>query len=106
MLEKDRKTNKTSKAKIQSRLDAEPKVDSKRLIPPKWLDDTAKKEFKRLVKLYKEADIFNDLDLTNLGIYCQYYSQYLNALDHIKREGQVLIKELKPIKNPWLLYES
>ena len=41
-----------------------PKVDSAKLAPPKWLPEGARKEWQRVVKLYKtlEIEVLNDLD--------------------------------------------
>lgn len=57
---------------------------------PKWLrDSVAKKEFKRLVKQFKELSIISNLDLNNLGAYCNAYSSYIESTEALK--GQPLI---------------
>lgn len=48
--------------------------------PPIWLrDPIAKKEWKRLVEQFKTIGIISNLDLNNLGAYCNAYSSYIEA---------------------------
>ena len=48
--------------------------------PPSWLtDETAVKEYKRLVKAMKQMDMLGDLDANNLAGYCNAFSKYLQA---------------------------
>ena len=46
--------------------------------PPKWLDRTAKEEYKRVVPLLSELPIAA-LDLALVASYCQSFSDYINA---------------------------
>ena len=53
--------------------------------PPKWLvDAVAKKEWKRLVKELRDIQIIGNLDLNNLGAYCNAYSNYRKATEEMK----------------------
>lgn len=53
--------------------------------PPVWLTDvTAKNEWKRLVKELKKIEIIGNLDLNNLGAYCNAYSGYRKATKELK----------------------
>lgn len=56
-------------------------VESK-LRVPKHLSPLAKKEWRRVVKLYRqmESDILNDLDTTALAMYCESWATYQKAL--------------------------
>lgn len=55
--------------------------------PPKWLrDNIAKKEYKRLLKQLQDLGIVNNLDVNNLGAYCNAYSGYLQATQQLKTE--------------------
>lgn len=46
--------------------------------PPKWLiNDTAKKEWRRIVKELNKIDIVGNLDYANLGGYCNAYANYI-----------------------------
>lgn len=58
-------------------------------LTPKWLiDDTAKKEFRRIIKEFDKVDVVGNLDLNNIGGYCNAYSFYLKATQELK--GQTL----------------
>lgn len=60
--------------------------------PPKWLrDKEAKREWKRLVEQFKNLAIISNLDLNNLGAYCNAYSSYIEATRELK--GQPLTIE-------------
>jgi len=53
--------------------------------PPLWLrDNIAKKEWKRLVEQFKAISVISNLDLNNLGAYCNAYSFYLEATKELK----------------------
>ena len=55
--------------------------------PPKWLiNDTAKKEFRRIVKELKDIDMVGNLDLDNLGAYCNAFANYIQATDQLAEE--------------------
>ncbi|KOF56805.1 terminase [Clostridium sp. DMHC 10] len=54
--------------------------------PPTWLRDSiAKKEWKRLIKNFKIIGTINNLDLNNLGCYCNAYSNYREATKEMKK---------------------
>lgn len=54
--------------------------------PPSWLaDSVAKKEFKRIVNELNQIDIVGNLDLGNIGGYCNAYSYYRKATDELKK---------------------
>ncbi len=54
------------------------------LTPPAWLtDETAVKEYKRLVKAMKNMDMLGDLDANNLACYCNAFSNYLKATEQL-----------------------
>lgn len=59
--------------------------------PPKWLKDSvAKKEWLRLVEEYKTLSIISNLDLNNLGIYCNAYSSYLEVSKKLNKEDYIV----------------
>lgn len=58
--------------------------------PPEWLDDTAKKEYKRIVPLLLQIPIAS-LDLALVSAYCQAYSDYMNATIRMN-EGEPIIE--------------
>ena len=73
---------------------------------PDWLiNDTARAEFARLVREFEKIDIIGNLDVNNLGAYCNAYAFYLNATELLKQEELVIIKPLpngskQRIENP------
>lgn len=73
--------------------------------PPIWLiDDIAKKEFKRIVKELKEIDIVGNLDLNNLGAYCNAFSNYIHVTEQLNGQDYYITRETRTgviiVKNP------
>ncbi|APH15091.1 phage terminase, small subunit, P27 family [Clostridium sporogenes] len=73
--------------------------------PPSWLiDDIAIGEFKRIVKENEKVNIIGNLDVNNLGAYCNSYSMYLKATGGLKGKSLVLRKITKnghiTVENP------
>nr|DAM08100.1 MAG TPA: terminase small subunit [Caudoviricetes sp.] len=63
--------------------------------PPSWLiNQTAKKEFRRICKLLEEIDIVGDLDLTNICGYCNAYAMYRQATEELLKD----VKEKNSLK--------
>lgn len=56
--------------------------------PPNFLDKVAKAEYKRIYPLLEELDIAS-LDLALITMYCQTYSNYIDASKHLTREKVV-----------------
>lgn len=76
---------------------------------PKWLiDKVAKDEYIRLIREFEELSILSNLDINNLGAYCNAYSNYLKATKELKSQpltiqytnkgGQVNLQENPLIK--------
>ena len=54
--------------------------------PPSWLiDNSAKKEFKRIVKNFENLDVIGNLDINNIAAYCNAYSMYIKATQELKK---------------------
>jgi P27 family predicted phage terminase small subunit len=73
--------------------------------PPIWLiDDIAKKEFKRIVKELEKIDIIGNLDLNNLGAYCNAFSHYIHATEQLNGQDYYIERETRTgvivVKNP------
>lgn len=75
--------------------------------PPNWLiDTTAKKEFKRIVDEFEkmEIDMIGNLDVNNLGCYCNAFSYYISITKELKKQKKVIEVETKNgkkmVKNP------
>lgn len=73
--------------------------------PPIWLiDDIAKKEFKRIVKELKLIDMIGNLDLNNLGAYCNAFSNYIHATEQLNGQAYYVERETRTgvivVRNP------
>lgn len=73
---------------------------------PDWLlDDTAAVEFTRLVREFEKIDVVGNLDLNNLGAYCNAYTMYRKATDQLRHEPLIVSKKLpngatQQVENP------
>lgn len=64
--------------------------------PPSWLTDKkAKDEWKRLVTELKKINIVGNLDVNNLGAYCNAYSAYLKATRELKASTLTVERQTK-----------
>ena len=63
-------------------------VDKSQLIhPPDWLvDEVAVNEYKRVTKLLDDIEIIGNLDLSNIGGYCNAYAMYCKATSELARD--------------------
>ena len=73
--------------------------------PPKWLtDDTAKKEWRRIVRELKQIEIVGNLDYANLAGYCNAYANYIKATQILKEQDYYIERETRSgtivVKNP------
>ena len=73
--------------------------------PPDWLiNDVAINEFKRIVKEIDKIDVIGNLDINNLGGYCNSYALYLKSTEELKGKSLIVRKMTKngpmTIKNP------
>ncbi len=58
--------------------------------PPDWLiNDVAVKEWKRVIKELESIDMIGNLDVTNIGGYCNAYALYLQATKAL--QGKTLV---------------
>ena len=57
--------------------------------PPNWLDDEAKREYKRIVPLLKELPIAS-LDYSLVNSYCSAYSDMVKASERLKEEPDII----------------
>jgi len=98
--------NRLTKKEIESRRKNEPKINSAKLKCPSHLSPEAKKEWKRIVKLYRELDkpIVTDLDVNALEIYCEAIVTYRKAMEKVRETSEVYVsrRDNRPKKNPWL----
>lgn len=62
--------------------------------PPSWLiDDVAKKEWKRVVKELENIGIVGNLDVGNIGGYCNAFSSYTKATEELRNQPYCFVKE-------------
>lgn len=60
---------------------------------PTWLrDNVAKKEFKRIVNEFEKVDVVGNLDLNNIGAYCNAFSSYVETTNKLKNEPLIVEK--------------
>jgi len=89
----------TKDLKRRSEQEEKMKMSADHVFPPSWLNDTAKKEFKRIAKLLLSVELINDADVGHLAIYCDQYSEYLLCKEQVEQNGMWIGD--KP--NPFLL---
>lgn len=98
--------NRLTKSELEERKQNEPKLDSAKLRVPAHLSDEAKKEWRRIVKLYRQLDktIVTDLDVNALEIYCEALVTYRKAMEKVRETSEVYVAkgDNRPRKNPWL----
>lgn len=69
-------------------------------VPPDWLSERAKKEYKRLYRAMKDMDMIGDLDANNLAAYCEAFDNYLTATEDIQTNGITRTSDGECIENP------
>lgn len=63
---------------------------------PSWLiNSAAKKEFARIVNEFKSIGVVGNLDLNNLGGYCNSYALYLKSTKELKGQPLTVEREMK-----------
>lgn len=73
--------------------------------PPKWLtDETAKKEWKRIVPQLLEINVVGNLDLANVAGYCNAYAGYRKATEELSKMPLVYVDKAdgKTKSNPYV----
>ena len=62
---------------------AEPKPEKKAPRCPSWLEDEAKKEWKRMCKQLEQLGILTEIDMAAFAGYCQAYARWKEAEEFI-----------------------
>ena len=94
-----------TKAQIAARAAAESEYDFKadKIRPPTFLDDVAKKEFRRLAKELAPAKLVTNVDVNALAAYAQAFSRWKDAEEKLKRHGTLIkSKNGEPAINPYI----
>jgi P27 family predicted phage terminase small subunit len=91
IVENNAKKQRTGKKKIEGRKNNEPQIKSEFLHCPEHISEGAKKEWERIVKLYKELNqpIITDLDVNALEIYCESLITYRLAMIEVRKNKLV-----------------
>ena len=71
----------------------EPQPRAKRPRPPKHLTATALAEWRRLVRILKPTKLLTEAEADVLAVYCQTYARWVEASEHLEREGMVTLLE-------------
>lgn len=98
---KDRHTKNT----MENRENGEPGGCADQLKPPRTLSPEAKKEWRRIVKLYRQLDtqIINDLDISTLAAYCESVAIYKEAEAEYQNGSLIYISaDGKRTENPYI----
>lgn len=88
----ENKTGRISNEEKEARQESEKRISDMTPIsvtPPEWLDDIARKEYKRIVPLLQELPVAS-LDLSLVATYCQAYSDYQQANERLKDEPAII----------------
>lgn len=68
----------------------EPKPLSKAPNCPKWLENDAKKEWRRLSKQMEQLGILTEVDMAAFAGYCQSYARWKAAEEFISKNGAIV----------------
>ena len=69
---------------------AEPKPEKKAPRCPSWLEDEAKKEWKRMSKQLEQLGILTEIDMAAFAGYCQAYARWKEAEEFISQHGTMV----------------
>ena len=68
----------------------EPKPEKKAPRCPSWLEDEAKKEWKRMAKQLEHLGILTEVDMAAFAGYCQAYARWKEAEEFITQHGTIV----------------
>ena len=68
----------------------EPKPAKKAPACPKWLEDEAKKEWRRLAKKMEMMGVLTEVDMAAFAGYCQAYARWKEAEEFISLHGTIV----------------
>lgn len=71
------------------------------LKPPAWLDQIAKKEWKRVVPQLLKIEVVGNLDFSSIAGYCAAFSAYRRVTETLKDQPFIVLSpDGRPIENP------
>lgn len=68
----------------------EPKPQKKAPACPKWLENEAKKEWRRLARQMEQLGIMTQVDMAAFAGYCQAYARWKGAEEFITQHGSIV----------------
>ena len=68
----------------------EPKPEKKAPRCPSWLEEEAKKEWKRMAKQLEQLGILTEIDMAAFAGYCQAYARWKEAEEFISQHGTIV----------------
>lgn len=71
--------------------DREPKPNKTAPTCPRWLEDEAKKEWKRLAKKMEAIGILTEVDMAAFAGYCQAYARWKEAEEYLSAHGATVV---------------
>jgi P27 family predicted phage terminase small subunit len=83
--------NRLTKAEINKRLEGEIKPNTDNIKKPDWLDESASKEWERVVDELVELGLMTNVDVSALAIYCDTYSKYVQATEKLN-QGELVVE--------------
>jgi len=87
----------------------EPKPRQKTGLPraPSFLDKTAKKEWRRMVKELHPIGLLTNIDLTAFAAYCTTYSIWMDAVLQVQKHGPLIKAQSGfPMQSPYLQIQN
>ncbi|OLR55055.1 terminase [Hornefia porci] len=57
---------------------------------PAWLEDEAKKEWKRMSKVLEQMGLLTDMDMAAFAGYCQAYARWKEAEEFLTQHGSIV----------------
>ena len=68
----------------------EPKPDKKAPRCPAWLEEEAKKEWKRMSKILEQLGLLTEMDMAAFAGYCQAFARWKEAEEFISQHGTII----------------
>lgn len=68
----------------------EPKPEKKAPRCPSWLEDEAKKEWKRMAKVLENMGLLTEMDMAAFAGYCQAYARWKEAEEFLTQHGSMV----------------
>lgn len=69
---------------------SEPRPERKAPRCPAWLEDEAKKEWKRMGKVLEQMGLLTDMDMAAFAGYCQAYARWKEAEEFLTQHGSMV----------------